>query len=54
MKAITFKQYGGPEVLDIEDQNIPKPKDNEVLIKVYANSINKANILMIQVNHLVK
>ena len=40
MKAIIIHQYGGPEVLKLEDVAVPEPKDDEVLIKVFAAGIN--------------
>ena len=40
MKAIVYAKYGGPEVLQVQEIEKPKPKDDEVLIKVYAVSIN--------------
>ncbi len=40
MKAITYTQYGGPEELQIQEVEKPVPKDDEVLIKVHAVSIN--------------
>jgi len=40
LKAIVYTKYGGPEVLQIKEVEKPYPKDNEVLIKVYAVSIN--------------
>ena len=40
MKAIVYTKYGGPEVLQIKEVEKPYPKDDEVLIKVYAVSIN--------------
>ena len=40
MKAVVYTRYGGPEVLQIKEIEKPSPKDDEVLIKVYAVSIN--------------
>lgn len=40
MKAIVYTEYGGPEVLQVKEIAIPNPKDDEVLIKVHAVSIN--------------
>jgi NADPH:quinone reductase-like Zn-dependent oxidoreductase len=40
LKAIVYTKYGGPEVLKIEELEKPSPKDDEVLVKVYAASIN--------------
>jgi NADPH:quinone reductase-like Zn-dependent oxidoreductase len=40
LKAIVYTKYGGPEVLQIKEIGKPYPKDDEVLIKVYAVSIN--------------
>ena len=40
MKAITCRKYGPPDVLQLEDIPKPVPKDDEVLVKVRAASIN--------------
>ena len=40
MKAIVWTKYGGPEVLQLQEVEIPVPKEDEVLIKVHAASIN--------------
>jgi NADPH:quinone reductase-like Zn-dependent oxidoreductase len=40
MKAIVQYQYGSPDVLKLEEVEKPTPKDNQVLIKVHAVSIN--------------
>ncbi|MEM6839367.1 MAG: NAD(P)-dependent alcohol dehydrogenase [Cyanobacteria bacterium P01_C01_bin.120] len=40
MKAITQRQYGSPDVLRLDDIEIPAPADNEVLVRVYGSSIH--------------
>jgi NADPH:quinone reductase-like Zn-dependent oxidoreductase len=40
MKAIRIHEFGGPDVLELENIAIPQPAANEVLIKVYASSVN--------------
>jgi NADPH:quinone reductase-like Zn-dependent oxidoreductase len=40
LKAVIYTQYGGPEVLQVKETEKPFPKDDEVLIKVHAASIN--------------
>lgn len=43
MKAAVRSKYGLGEVLSIEEVEKPVPKDNEVLIKVYASSVNRSD-----------
>jgi NADPH:quinone reductase-like Zn-dependent oxidoreductase len=40
LKAIIYTKYGGPEVLQMQEVEKPFPKDDEVLIRVHAVSIN--------------
>ena len=40
MQAMIYTEYGSPDVLELKQVDKPKPSNNEVLIKVYAASIN--------------
>ncbi len=40
MKAIVYTKYGTPDVLELKEIDRPIPKEDEVLIKVYAVSLN--------------
>lgn len=40
MKQVRFTEYGSPDLLQIREVEKPKPKDGEVLVKIYASSIN--------------
>ena len=43
MKAVVYTKYGPPEVLQHKEVAKPTPRDNEVLIKVQAVSVNRSD-----------
>src|ERR1043166_581293 len=47
MTAVVARQYGGPEVLQMEQLPIPEPKENEGLVRVIASGVNPADPLIL-------
>lgn len=54
MKAIVYNKYGPPDVLQVNEIEKPKPKNNEVLIKVHSTEVTKADCEMRSFNFAVK
>ncbi|MEG3125956.1 NAD(P)H-quinone oxidoreductase [Sphingomonas sp. GB1N7] len=44
MRAITFKDFGGPEVLEITDESAPQLRPGDLLVRVKAIGVNRADL----------
>ncbi|GAA0171796.1 oxidoreductase [Lithospermum erythrorhizon] len=51
MKGVVITSLGGPEVLQLQEVSDPEIKDDEVLIKVTATALNRADTLQRQGKH---
>ncbi len=51
MKAVVFKRYGKPEVLQLAETKKPIPKSNEVLVRIHATSVTAEDPKMRGFNH---
>ena len=54
MKAIVYTKYGSPDVLQFVNLEKPSPKENEVLVKIYAAAINAADLEMLRGDFVVR
>jgi NADPH:quinone reductase-like Zn-dependent oxidoreductase len=48
MKVVNYTKYGSPDVLQLKEVDKPVPKDNELLIRVYATTVNRTDCATIR------
>lgn len=53
MRAIINTQYGPPEIVQLMEVDKPVPKDNEMLIKVYASTVNRTDCNFRSAEHFI-
>jgi putative PIG3 family NAD(P)H quinone oxidoreductase len=51
MKAITLREFGGPEMMQLSDVDRPSPGSDQVLIKVMNSSVNRPDVIQRQGNY---
>jgi len=53
MKAAIYRQYGPPEVVQLEDVDRPIPKDNEILARVHATTVCATDSLVRRAQYFI-
>jgi len=48
MKAVVYTRYGSPDVLQLKDVERPIPGEDEILVKVYATTVNRTDCATIR------
>src|SRR5512138_2192201 len=52
MKAIVYTEYGSPDVLRLKEVQKPSPRENEILVRVYAAPVNYGDLTARNFAHL--
>lgn len=50
MRAVVYDRYGPPEVLHVEEVEQPVPREDEVLVKVHATTVNRLDFHTMEAN----
>jgi NADPH2:quinone reductase len=48
VRAVVIARPGGPDVLEVQDRPTPKPAPGEILVRVHASALNRADLLQRQ------
>ncbi len=53
MKAVYRTVYGSPEILEVREVDLPKPKEKEVLIRIACTTVNRTDCGVVLGNYLL-
>lgn len=53
MKAAVCRKAGKPNVLKLEEVAKPSPKENEILVKVFASSVTRGDVILRKIPHII-